>query len=221
MLAGSESHREGRAVPPDHLLFAFVVATAAFAFVPGPSMLYAAARTVAAGRRAGLMASLGLHCGGYVHIFAAAAGLTLLLEAVPTLYVVVKLAGAAYLVWIGVGMLLNRGGHGAPVVATTSARRAFVQSVVVEVFNPKTAIFYVAFVPQFTDPAAAAPVWMQFVVLGAIVNVLFGLGDLVAVMLAGLLSRRFAASSRVAAWTNRVAGAILVGLGLRLAVQRV
>jgi len=207
-------------VPPDHLLLAFVVATAAFALVPGPSMLYAAARAVAAGRRAGLMASLGLHLGGYVHILAAAAGLTLLLKAVPTVYVVVKLAGAAYLVWIGIGMLLNRGGGAAPVPAVTGARRAFLQSIVIEVLNPKTAIFYVAFVPQFTDPAAAAPVWMQFLVLGAIVNVLFGIGDVVAVLLAGMLARRFSGSSRLAAWTNRVAGTILVGLGVRLAVER-
>ncbi len=88
-------------MPPDHLLIAFVIATAAFAVVPGPSMLYAAARTIAAGRRAGLMASLGLHLGGYFHIVAAAAGLSLLLQAVPAIYAAVKLCGAAYLVWLG------------------------------------------------------------------------------------------------------------------------
>ncbi len=163
------------AMPPEHLLIAFVVATAAFAVVPGPSMLYAAARAMAAGRRAGLMASLGLHLGGYVHIVAAAAGLSLLLQAVPAVYAAVKLCGAAYLVWLGIGMIRARAGGDLPAVARTSARRAFVQSIVVEVLNPKTAIFYLAFVPQFTDPTAG-PLWIQFVVLGAIVNVLFGLG---------------------------------------------
>lgn len=204
----------------EHLLIAFIIATAAFAMVPGPSMLYAAARTMAAGRRAGLMASLGLHLGGYFHIVAAAAGLTLLLKAVPALYIAVKIGGAAYLIWLGISMIRSRADHRLPAVAATTARRAFVQSIVVEVLNPKTAIFYIAFVPQFTDPAATAPLWLQFVVLGAIVNVLFGLGDLVAVLLAGLVAERLRGSSRVTTWMNRAGGAVLVGMGIRLAAQR-
>ncbi len=91
-------------MPGADILIAFVLTTAAFAFIPGPAMLYAAARTMAGGRKAGLMAVLGIHIGAYAHVAAAAAGLTFLFHAVPLLYSLVKLAGAAYLVWLGVSM---------------------------------------------------------------------------------------------------------------------
>ena len=91
-------------MPPIELLIAFIATTAVFACIPGPAMLYAAAQTIARGRWSGLMAALGIHIGGYAHVLAAAAGLSILFHAVPALYLIVKLAGAAYLVWLGISL---------------------------------------------------------------------------------------------------------------------
>ena len=150
-------------MPSYDLLIPFFVAAAIFACVPGPGMFYAAAQTIARGRRAGWLSALGLHIGGYAHIAAAAFGLTLLLQAVPLLYAVVKLVGAAYLIWLGVKLFTAPMPPVAPASASgaPSHRRAIRQSMIVEMLNPKTALFYLAFLPQFTDISAPLPVWAQ------------------------------------------------------------
>lgn len=209
-------------MPPIDLMLAFLAATAVFAYMPGPAMLYAAAQTMARGRRAGWMAALGIHLGGYVHVVAAAAGLAVLFAAVPVLYAALKIAGAAYLVWLGLRLFLSQ----APVavsglaVAPLSPRRAFWESVTVEVLNPKTALFYLAFLPQFTDPAAALPVWAQLAILGTVVNVMFSSADVAAVLLADRVTGAMRASDRAARAVRRAGGAILVGLGVNLALSR-
>lgn len=205
---------------PIDTLLAFLAAAAIFALMPGPAILYATARTLAGGRRAGLMAALGIALGGYIHVVAAAAGLSALFHAVPTVYALVKLAGAAYLVWLGWGMIRSKATTGTPQLAPQSPARAFRQSVLVELLNPKTALFFVAFLPQFADPAAAFPVWLQLLILGTVVNLMFGLADLVAVFLASTLASRLGRSTRAVAWMNRAGGALLMGLGLRLAADR-
>jgi threonine/homoserine/homoserine lactone efflux protein len=204
----------------DHLL-AFALATVIFAVIPGPGLLYTAAQTLARGRLGGLMAALGIHLGGYLHVAAAALGLAALFQLVPLLYTAVKLAGALYLVVLGIGIM--RGSITAdalPAIAGKSPRRAFVESVAVEAFNPKTALFYLAFLPQFVDPAAAAPLPLQFLTLGIVVNLAFSAADLVAVLLtAALLSRlrRTRTAQRIA---RLIGGSIMIGLGLRLATER-
>ncbi len=203
-------------------LLAFVVATGLFALMPGPAMLYAAARTLAGGRRAGLGAAFGILLGCCVHVVAAAAGLSVLFHAVPTIYFVVKLIGAGYLVWLGIGMIRSREMLGAmptglPVM---SAGKAFRQSVMVELLNPKTALFYVAFLPQFADPSAALPVWSQLLVLGVIACLMFSAMDLVAIFAASAVAGRLSRSTRITQWMQRTGGAILIGLGLHVATQR-
>jgi threonine/homoserine/homoserine lactone efflux protein len=203
------------------VLLTFLATAALFAYMPGPAMLYATAQTLARGRLAGLMATLGIHLGGYAHVAAAAAGLSLLFHAVPPLFLAVKLAGAAYLVWLGVGMFRAAGGHAeAPVIAAKSARRAFWESVTVEVLNPKTAIFFLAFLPQFADPAAALPMWAQLLVLGTFVNLMFTSADVALVLLAGSLGTRLARGGGIRRRLGRAGGGILVGLGVRLAMER-
>lgn len=203
------------------LFIAFLGAAAVFAFMPGPAMLYAAAQTLAQGRRAGLMATLGIHLGGYVHVILAALGLAALLAAVPALYLAVKLGGAAYLIWLGITMILTRKiGGDMPRLAPRSPRRAFLDSVAVEVLNPKAATFFVAFLPQFADAAAATPVWAQLLILGTIVNVMFGVADLVCVFLAGAVEGRVRRSAGAMVWARRIGGSILVALGLNLALKR-
>ena len=205
------------------VLLAFLATTAVFAFIPGPAMLYAAAQTIARGRLPGLMASLGIHLGGYVHVFAASAGLSVLFHAVPTLYLLVKLAGALYLVWLGISMFRTSGtaSAGVPAAEMKTGRRAFFESITVEVLNPKTALFFLAFLPQFVDASAAFPVWLQLALLGLFVNLMFSLADIVCVFLAGAIMAGLGRSTRMQRWMQRAGGTLLVGLGAHLAFQKV
>lgn len=209
-------------MPSTDLLIAFFTAGAIFAFVPGPGMLYAAAQTVAGGRRIGMLGTLGLALGGYLHVVAAAAGLSVVFHAVPTLYAAMKLFGAVYLVWLGISMIRVRaaGADGAQVVARKTGKRAFAEGVTVEVLNPKTAMFFLAFLPQFTDPTASLPAWVQFLILGSIVNLMFAAADVVAVLLASQVIQRVGRASRVQLVVQRLGGGVLVALGVRLALQK-
>lgn len=207
-------------MPSYHILLSFLATAAVFAFVPGPSMLFAAAQTLAGGRWSGLMSSLGLHLGGYVHVIAAAVGLSIVFHAVPPLYLMVKFAGAAYLVWLGFAMFRSREAGGLPGAVPKSGRRAFLESITVEILNPKTAIFYLAFLPQFVDPGAGFAIPLQFLVLGVIVNAMFSAADLVAVALADLVMARLKHSNRFQRIIQRAGGSLLVALGASLALEK-
>lgn len=212
-------------MPSSELILAFLAATALFAYMPGPALLYAAAQTVARGRKAGLLAAFGLHIGGYFHVGAAAAGLSALFLAVPSLYLVVKAVGAGYLVWLGVRMIWRAFAVGRDLVnpmagTQKSGRRAFVESVTVEILNPKTALFFIAFLPQFVDPSGTFPIWLQFLVLGTIVNLILASADLVCVYFAGIIVDKLRKSNRIARIMEGVGGGILLGLGVKLAFQR-
>lgn len=201
-----------------------MVATLTFAYMPGPALLYTAAQTLVRGRRAGLLAALGIHVGGYAHVLAAVAGIAAVLALVPTLYLVLKLAGATWLVWLGLQMIRSAPPEAERLAVqpaptpSRSARRAFLESVVVELLNPKVAIFFLAFLPQFVDPAAALPIWLQLLVLGTIVNVTFSSADLVCVFFASKAARHLRRSDRAARAVRWIGGSILMGLGLRLAL---
>jgi threonine/homoserine/homoserine lactone efflux protein len=209
-------------MPSIELFIAFIATTAVFAYIPGPAMLYAAAQTIARGRWSGLMAALGIHLGGYFHVIAAAAGLSILFHAVPTLYMIVKFAGAAYLVWLGISLFRAKveGDSALPGIEPKSGRRAFLESVTVEVLNPKTAIFFVAFLPQFVDASATFPVWLQLAILGTIVNLMFSSADIVCVFLAGAVMTKLRRSSSAQRLMQRAGGTMLVGLGAHLAFQK-
>jgi threonine/homoserine/homoserine lactone efflux protein len=206
---------------PLETLLAFALATAIFAYTPGPAMVYAAAQTLARGRSGGLMAALGIHAGGYAHVLAAAFGLSAIFTHVPEVYAAVKLIGAGYLVFLGIQMIRHRNEPLAiPGVPQTSETRAFVESISVEVLNPKAAIFYIAFLPQFADPSAALPVWMQLLVLGTIVNIAFSSADVIAVLFTARLSKAAKASMARVRVARVTAGSILMALGARLALDR-
>ena len=209
-------------MPSFEILVAFVVATSIFAYMPGPSTLYAAAQTIARGRRAGWFAALGIHIGGYVHVLAAAVGLAILFQAIPILYLALKFAGAAYLIWLGISMFLTKAETATKpqVAGQKSARRAFWESVSVEVLNPKTAIFYVAFLPQFADPSAAFPIWVQLIILGTVVNIMFSSADAICVILADKVTTLFKASSSANRIAHKIGGSVLVALGVNLALDR-
>jgi threonine/homoserine/homoserine lactone efflux protein len=201
---------------------AFLAATALFAYMPGPALLYTAARTIAGGRRAGYFAALGVHAGGYVHVIAAALGLSILFEAVPLAYAALKILGACYLLWLAFGFL-RRALAPSPTNDTTSAppqksaRRAFLDSVLVEALNPKVALFYLAFLPQFVSAEAALSLPLQFLLLGIFVNLAFSSADLIVVLLADKLMGAIKRGDRGRRWLEALGGSILLLLGLRLA----
>ena len=207
------------------LVFAFLAATFLLAYMPGPGTLYAAAQTIARGRKAGLMAALGLHIGGYIHVGAAALGLSALFHAVPSFYLIVKLLGAAYLIWLGRKLILSACAFGIkpldPVnTSEKTGQRAFLESVTVETLNPKTALFFIAFLPQFVDPSLNLSVWLQFLLLGTFVNIIFSSADLFCVYFAGMIVDKLRRSNRVSRLLEGIGGSILIGLGISLLLQR-
>ena len=209
-------------MPPLELLLPFFVASAVFACIPGPGMFYTAAQTIAHGRRAGWLSAIGFHLGGFVHITAAAFGMAILLQTVPVLYVIVKLLGATYLIWLGIKYF---GALGSEVSTDFTVRqkpdcKALRDSIVVEVLNPKTALFYLAFLPQFTDISASLPVWAQVFVLGVIVNVMFTITDALCIELSDAMTKWLVISRRASRLAQRVGGSILIALGVNLAISR-
>ncbi|MEM8949700.1 MAG: LysE family translocator [Pseudomonadota bacterium] len=208
-------------MPGLDLLIPFAIATAVFAYFPGPALLYTAAQTLARGRRAGFMAALGIHLGCYVHVFAAALGLSAVLQYVPELYMALKLAGAAYLVWLGISMWRQRdASDGMMERPAKTTRRAMLESMAVEILNPKVALFFIAFLPQFVDPAAGLPVSLQFLFLGVIVNFAFSSADVITVLLADHVVSHLKRSGQGMRIAQRLGGGLLIGLGVRLALAR-
>ncbi len=213
-------------MPSAELLLPFFIASVLFAFFPGPALLYTAARTMAGGRRAGLFAAVGIHLGGYVHVMGATLGLSAILRHVPSAYLALKIAGALYLIWLGIQMIRSRTATAEISeetlrTAPKSDRRAFLESFAVEVLNPNAALFFIAFLPQFVDPNAAWPVWLQFLVLGTIVNVMFTMADVITVFVTERVVRAVRSSSVGERIAKTVGGSVLVGLGAHLAFSRV
>jgi threonine/homoserine/homoserine lactone efflux protein len=207
---------------PLELLLPFFVASAVFACIPGPGMFYTAAQTIAHGRRGGWLSAIGFHLGGFVHITAAAFGMAILLQTVPVLYVIVKLLGATYLIWLGIKYF---GALGSAVSTDFAVRqkpncKALRDGIVVEVLNPKTALFYLAFLPQFTDTSASLPVLAQVFVLGVIVNVMFTITDALCIELSDATTKWLVISRRASRLAQRVGGSILIALGVNLAISR-
>ncbi len=200
------------------LLLLFATATVTFAFMPGPAILYVVAATLTGGRSAGLRAAIGVHIGGYLHVIAAVAGLAVLLQTIPVAYTALKLLGAAYLIWIGIGILRSTLAHETVALPKTRAV-SLRQSMTVEALNPKAALFYLAFLPQFTTPEAALSVPLQLLLLGVVVNIAFSLADVLYVLAADGAQRRLARSGAIT-WLRRAGGALLVGLGINLALSR-
>src|SRR5437764_4868823 len=166
-VAVSRAAKQRRNFMPDLTLWGlFVVASVVLLLTPGPAVLYIVARSVEQGRSAGLVSVLGIHLGTIVHITAAAIGLSALLVSSALAFAVVKYLGAAYLIWIGIRTLMAREvDPDAPRIPAEPLRRVFRDGFVVNLFNPKTAIFFLAFLPQFVDPARG-PLHWQILVLG-------------------------------------------------------
>jgi len=179
--------------------------------VPGPSVLYIVTRSVSQGRRAGIVSVLGIEAGALVHVAAAGIGLSALVASSATAFTVLKYAGAAYLVFLGARKLLERSDPHEETVAGRSDRRLFWEGALVNALNPKTATFFVAFLPQFIDPARGA-VALQALVLGCLFVVVAIVSDSIWALLAGSAGRRLR-SGRGQAAMARISGGVYVGLG--------
>ena len=204
-------------MPDAHALALFMAAGLALNLTPGPDMLYVAARAAAEGRAAGIASTLGIATGTLVHIALVAFGLTALLAAVPVAYTAVRLAGAAYLVYLGVRTLLRPGGLAERTLTPASRWAVFRQGVVTNVLNPKVALFFLAFLPQFVDPARGGA-GLQVLALGLLFDASGTLVLLAVALGASRAAGRLRRSAGAARWLERATGILFVGLGLRLAV---
>ena len=200
-------------VAPDRLAL-FAAAALALLVVPGPAVLYIVTRSIHQGRRAGLVSVLGIHIGTLVHITAATAGLSALLVSSATAFTAVKLAGAAYLIGLGLWTLLSRTPEAEVALGgERRLRRVFAQGVVVNVLNPKTALFFLAFLPQFVDPHRGqaalqiALLGLTFAALGMVTDSIWAVG-------AGAAGDVLRRSRRFAHVQRYVSGTVFVGLGV-------
>lgn len=208
-------------MPGSEYLLPFVATVLLLSITPGPGILYIAAQTVARGRRAGWFSALGTHLASYVHIFATAFGLSFFLEAVPVAYLVLKVVGALFLFWLGIRFFLSDGGASGSETRSepTTHLKALRESFLVEVTNPKSAVFFLAFLPQFADPGAPYPVWLQIIILGSIANLIFSLAEATCVVFADRLAGLLRKSRSAGRWMRKAAGSVLIALGANLLIS--
>ncbi|ESJ25402.1 MULTISPECIES: LysE family translocator [Cupriavidus] len=195
---------------------------------PGPDTAYIVGRSVAQGRAAGVMSSLGVSAGCCVHALATAFGLTAVLAASPVAFTVIKYAGGAYLAWLGLKLLWSSwrrpaSGAQATVQAAAADRRGlralFMQGFLTNVLNPKVILFFVSFIPQFVDPRAGQQT-LAFLALGAIMVAMSTVWTVAVAWMAGTLTRRAGQAPRLKCWLDRVIGVAFIGLGARLAMTQ-
>lgn len=196
----------------------FLAAALLVAITPGPGIFYIVARTLAGGRKEGLASSMGLGLGGLVHVFGGALGVSALIMASAEAFTALKIAGAAYLIWLGLKTWREARIVEPSKVRTTGVRRALREGVVVEALNPKTAAFFLAFIPQFVDPSAN--VAAQFVGLGLISVTLNTSVDLIVTHWAARAREGLAKRPSFITRTRQLSGAVMCGLGATLLVAR-
>jgi threonine/homoserine/homoserine lactone efflux protein len=207
-------------MPTASTIALFLVAGLALAVVPGPAVAYIVTQSIDQGRRAGVVSALGVATGGLVHVAAATVGLSALIASSATAFTVVKLVGAVYLIGVGLRRILS--GDGAdeePSALRAPLTRVYRQGVIVNVLNPKTALFFLAFLPQFVDPARGA-VWPQVAMLGTLFVLVAVLSDLTYALVSDALAgrlRRTGTGAKVRRWLT---GGIFVALGVTAAAAR-
>ena len=199
-----------------HRFLLFLAAALLLAITPGPGIFYVLARSLAGGRREGILSSFGTFIGGLFHVLAAALGVSAILAASAVAFHTVKYAGAAYLVWLGIRMIRTRNSE---IVASASqpAAGAFRQGIFTEVLNPKTALFFLSFIPQFIAPERSH-VFLQFMVLGALSVLLNTAADLLVVVLAAPLESKLKSSVRFRRGQRVASGLGMITLGTYVAL---
>jgi threonine/homoserine/homoserine lactone efflux protein len=194
----------------------FLSAAVVLAITPGPGIFYVLARSLAGGRREGIQSALGTFFGGLFHVVAAALGVSAILAASAVAFHTVKYAGAAYLVWLGIRMIRTRNAE-MPAQAAAAAQGSFRQGILTEALNPKTALFFLSFIPQFIS-AGRGHLFLQFIVLGAISVTLNTIADLVVVFMAAPLERKLRNSAGFRRRQRLASGVGMIGLGAYVAL---
>jgi threonine/homoserine/homoserine lactone efflux protein len=205
-------------MPETATLLLFLGAALVIAATPGPGIFYVAARTLSGGRKEGAASILGTAIGGMVHVLAGAAGVSALVMASAEAFTLLKLAGAIYLLWLGIAAWRSAGRIDSEPLHGRGGRHALRDGILVEALNPKTAAFFLAFLPQFVDPAGG--VAAQFVLLGLISVSLNSAADLVVLHLAARLRAGAAARPQLVRRMRKASGAVLCALGLSLALAQ-
>src|SRR5215470_9533730 len=201
---------------PETKFLVFLSAALLLAVAPGPGMLYVLSRSLAGGKREGILSALGTFGGGMVHVVAAAAGVSIILARSAVAFATVKYAGAGYLCFVGLRMMLEARKRNETLDVLAISRRPFWQGMATEVLNPKTALFFLSFIPQFVDHRSGH-LFVQFVTLGTISVVLNTSADLVVIMLAGPLGEEIRSSQKFRRRQRGLTGAIMLGLGIYVA----
>jgi threonine/homoserine/homoserine lactone efflux protein len=205
-----------------HSYLLFVFASILLVLVPGPDMAYMLARCIAQGRRAGMLAALGFNLGGYVHLTAAVLGLSAILASSSSAFAVVKWLGAAYLVYLGIGAIRSQ--QGQPVIADSTlpgraGKTILWQAFLSDVLNPKGALFFLAFVPQFVDASGPHPT-LQILLLGVTVNLIALPVNIMLVHLCARLTKLLRHKPSISRWLQKGMGTLFIALGLRLAAEK-
>jgi threonine/homoserine/homoserine lactone efflux protein len=197
----------------------FLLAALIIAAIPGPGIFYVAARTLSGGRQTGIASTFGTASGGLVHVVAGGLGVSAIILASAQLFTMLKLVGALYLVWLGIRTFCEAGNTPPQPVGSPGAKQAFREGIVVEALNPKTAAFFLAFIPQFLEPAAGQPA-LQFTALGLISVALNTLADIVVVIVASTARTNLLRRPRLLQRLRQGSGLFIAGLGISLALAR-
>lgn len=207
-------------MPSFETLMIFTTAAIAITLVPGPSMLYVASRSIVHGRTAGIWSALGLATGLFIHTVSASLGLSAILVYFPPVFFIIKYLGAAYLIYLGIQMLRTnkRSPLSREKIPELNHVRVYGQGVITEILNPKTALFFLSFLPQFIDPVQGSST-TQMMILGGILVFTALVADLFIAISGGALSRSMLAQPLVQKIQNWLAGTVLIALGLRLAIS--
>ncbi|MDA9437216.1 LysE family translocator [Bradyrhizobium sp. CCBAU 51627] len=200
-------------------LWLFLAAAFLIAAIPGPGIFYVAARTLSEGRANGFASMAGTALGGLVHVVAGSLGISAIILASAELFAAVKFVGALYLVWLGIRTFRSAGGALTLESEAVGGKRAFRDGVLVEALNPKTAAFFLAFIPQFLEPSGSNPA-LQFIVLGAISVTLNTLADVVVVLMASATRGHLIGRPQLMRRLTQGSGVFIAGLGLSLALAR-
>ena len=203
-------------------IITYIMASIAIILAPGPAQALTLANTLSSGKKAGMLTVLGLNASTIIYSLAAALGLSAMLATSALAFAVVKYIGAAYLLYIGTKALLakNNQADQSSSLQSENSSRTFIKAFLTGLLNPKVALFFLAFLPQFVNPVRG-PVLMQFLVLGAILGIMDILYESILVLIMGAITKRLMDNQSFAVWRQRFTGAVLVALGVRLfLVQR-
>lgn len=212
-------HNYSVGVPPLHDVVAFGIASIALLVIPGPAVIYVLNRSVADGRNAALAGVAGLEIGNFMHVIAATLGLSAIIAASATAFSTIKWAGAAYLVYVGVRTLLVTPTPPDSKSASATARKSFTQGIVVNTLNPKVALFFLSYLPQFIDPDQGSPALQSFV-LGTLFVILGSMTDATYALTASALRDRLLSGRALPFVQRYIAGSVFVALGVVASTAR-